>query len=70
VPEGTDVLAFGDEVGIDLDFDGRTARIRFARTAPAGTTSLQPVCDTGLSAAAGAGAGQAGVTGSTGASTV
>jgi hypothetical protein len=46
-----------------LDFDGRTARIRFTRTAPAGagTTRLQPVCDTGLSAAAAAGpAGHAG----------
>jgi hypothetical protein len=40
-----------------LDFDGRTARIRFARTSPAGAgeTGLQPVCDTGLSAAAATG---------------
>jgi hypothetical protein len=35
-----------------LDLDGRAARIRFARPAPAGarTTRLQPVCDTKLSA--------------------
>lgn len=51
-----------------LDFDGRTATISFASTAPGGTAGLQPVCDAALSAAAGA--GQTGVTGSTGASTV
>ncbi len=35
-----------------LDFDGRTARIRFTRPAAAGSgsTRLQPVCDTTLSA--------------------
>ena len=34
-----------------LEFDGRTARIRFDRTVPgaSGSPHLQPVCETGLS---------------------
>ena len=34
-----------------LEFDGRTARIRFDRTVPgaAGSPHLEPVCETGLS---------------------